>query len=69
MLPVLNRNKDFDKGVNRIVKMISDVKWSLLNQIPLTILTNSNRFSLLRHVVKQIQMAEPDSIENLKANL
>lgn len=63
MLPIaiiLNKNANFEKGVNKVLKMITNLNFGIMKFIKQGILSNENKFSLLRHMVKQIEAAKED---------
>ena len=47
----LNRNLDFKKGVEKAALLIADLNWKLLLDIPRGILSNWDKFSVLRQMV------------------
>jgi len=56
---ILNKNPNFDKGINKILKMISmspnkaeDISAFIMQRFPVGTLTFQNLFSLFRFLVK-----------------
>jgi hypothetical protein len=73
MLPIaiaLNRNPNFNKGVTKALKMISNLNWTCLLSIPKGILSNENKYSVLRHMVKRVSLAKEDQVvaDHAKSN-
>jgi hypothetical protein len=68
---VLNRNPNFNKGVTKVLKMISNLNWICLVSIPKGILSNENKFSVLRHMVKRVKALQDDKVaaEHVQSNL
>lgn len=67
----LNRNPNFNKGVTKALKMISSLNWICLFSIPKGILSNDNKFSVLRHMVKRVKSLQDDKVaaDHVKSNL
>ena len=65
MLPIaiaLNHTPNFNKGVTKALKMISNLNWTCLLSIPKGILSNENKYSVLRHMVKRVIALKEDQV-------
>lgn len=67
---LLNKNPSFNKGVTKVLKMISNLNPSMLLWIQKGLLSKENKFSLLRHMVKKITCSTEEVVTiHTQANL
>ena len=59
---LLNKNPSFNKGITKVLKMMSNLNPGMLLWIQKGLLSKANNFSLLRHIVKRITTSTEDKV-------